>query len=378
MAAERTRFEHMIPCLQRDYTRLSQIFSWTLMRAFPHLSLTKSVFDVLKGYFEDEMLALCFSFQSKYLGMSAWKCPGAFAMLSYIEHAYGVYHTEGGLSQISTALGRLAEERGAALRLSTPAKRLILSGRQVRGVELEDGEQILCDDVVINADFGQAMTDLVPPGTLKRYTPENLKKLDVSCSTYMLYLGLDKVYPLEHHTILFARDYRRNVEEIFERKVASDDLSFYVRNASVTDPTLAPAGKSSLYVLVPVPNLRGDLDWEDQAPKYRALTLKAIADRLGIKDLEEHIEVEKTLNPVGWRNELSVYDGATFNLAHNLKQIAFWRPKNQFEELDNCYLVGGGTHPGSGLPTIFESARISANLICRKHKIPFITKELKL
>lgn len=378
MEGERRRFARMIPCLQRDYTRLSQMLSWTLMKALPHLSLNKSVFDVLKGYFKDDMLALCFAFQSKYLGMSAWKCPGAFAMLSYIEHAYGVYHTEGGLSQISTGLAKLAEARGATLRLGTPVKQLVLDGRRVKGVELADGERILADEVVINADFGQAMSELVPPGVLRRYTPENLRRLDLSCSTYMLYLGLDKVYPLPHHTILFARDYRRNVQEIFELGRASDDLSFYVRNASITDPTLAPPGKSSLYVLVPVPNLRAGLDWGEQAQRYRALAFQAIKDRLGLDDLESHIEVERTLNPLTWRDQLSVYEGATFNLAHNLRQIAFWRPRNQFEELDNCYLVGGGTHPGSGLPTIFESARISANLICRKHAIRFITKEVRL
>ena len=40
------------------------------------------------------------------------------------------------------------------------------------------------------------------------------------------------------------------------------------------------------------------------------------------------------------------------------------RPQNRFEELNKLYLVGGGTHPGSGLPTIFESGRITAKLIC--------------
>jgi phytoene desaturase len=368
----------MIPCLQRDYSRWSQLFSWTLMSAAPHLSLTRSVFDVLQGYFKDEMLALCFSFQSKYLGMSAWKCPGAFAMLSYIEHAYGIYHTEGGLSEISAALAKVARERGAAIHLNTAVKRLLLRGRDVVGVELASGDKIEADEVVVNADFGRAMTELVPDGVLRKYTPDGLRKLRLSCSTFMMYLGLDKVYPLPHHTIVFARDYRRNVEEIFEKGVPSDDLSFYVRNASVTDPTLAPAGKSGLYVLVPVPNCRAGINWGEQGPRYRELALKAIRDRLGLDDIERHIEAEQLLTPKGWEGQYSVYEGATFNLAHNLSQMALWRPRNQFEELGNCYLVGGGTHPGSGLPTILESARISANLICRKHNVPFRTKEIVL
>ncbi len=376
VASERGRFAKMIPCLQRDYSSLGRFFSWTLIRAVPYLSVTRSVFDVLKDYFRDERLALCFSFQSKYLGMSAWKCPGAFAMLSYIEHAFGIYHTEGGLSEISAALARLARERGAEIRLSAPVKRLLLAGRDVEGVELTSGEKIRCDEVVINADFAHAMSEIVPEGVLRRYSPARLRKLKLSCSTFMMYLGLDKVYPLPHHTIVFAREYRKNVEQIFERGVPSSDISFYVRNASVTDPTLAPAGKSGLYILVPVPNLRHGLNWAEQGTRYRELALKAMKDRLGLTDLAEHIEVERTITPENWQRDFSVYEGATFNLAHNLRQMAYWRPRNRFEELGRCYLAGGGTHPGSGLPTIFESARISANLISRKYGIPFFTREL--
>lgn len=376
MAREKERFARMIPCLQRDYSTLGRAFSWTLLRAAPHLALTRSVYDVLKSYFRDDTLALCFSFQSKYLGMSAWKCPGAFAMLSYIEHAFGVYHTEGGLSAIPAALAKLARERGAEIRLGAKVQRLLLRGRDVEGVELASGEKLLCDELVLNADFGHAMAELVPDGVLRRYSRSSLRKLELSCSTFMMYLGLDKVYPLPHHTIVFAREYRRNVEEIFERGVPSSDLSFYVRNASVTDPTLAPAGKSGLYVLVPVPNLRHGMNWAEQGPRYRGLAFKAIKERLGLADVARHIEVEQIITPENWQRDFSIYEGATFNLAHNLRQMAFWRPRNRFEELGHCYLVGGGTHPGSGLPTILESARISANLISRKHGVPFLTKEL--
>lgn len=378
LSREGARFSRIIPCLQRDYSSLARMLSFTLLRALPHLGLGKSVFQVLKGYFEDDELALLFSFQSKYLGMSAWKCPGGFAMLSYIEHAFGVYHVLGGLSEISTALGRAAEERGARIHLNAPVRRIILDGRKVRGVELEDGETVGCDDLVLNADFGHAMKTLVPPGVLRRYRPERLEQMKLSCSTFMLYLGLDRIYPLPHHSIVFARDYRRNVEEIFEREVPSDDISFYVRNASPGDPSLAPPGRSGLYVLVPVPNLGGHLDWSQERDRYREMTLRAMEERLDIPDLRRHIVTEKVLTPEDWRDDYSVYKGATFNLAHNLKQMAYWRPRNRFEELEGCYLTGGGTHPGSGLPTILESARISANLISRKHGVRFITKELSI
>jgi phytoene desaturase len=360
---EKARFGKLLPAFERDFPLSLRTLSPDLLPALPHLSLGSTVFDNLKKYFPDEKLALLFSFQSKYLGMSAWECPGAFAMLSYMEHEHGIYHTIGGLSEIPVGLGRAAADCGAHIHTGTPVKQIILDGRKVTGVELENGEKVYGDSVIINADFAHAMTHLVPDGALKKYTAEKLDRMKYSCSTFMMHLGVNKVYDLPHHSIVFARDYKKNVEEIFKLNRSSDDISFYVRNASVTDPTLAPAGKSSLYILVPTPNLDGDVNWDEVQDRYRSLVFKAFADRLGITDLEESVEVEKIYTPRTWNTELDIFKGATFNLSHCLSQMAFMRPRNRFEEFSNCFLVGGGTHPGSGLPTIFESARIASNLI---------------
>lgn len=370
-AKEAKRYQRMEPCLQKDYSTPGSLLSRDLLRALPHLSLGRSVLDVLKGYFGDERLALAFSFQSKYLGMSAWECPGAFAMLSYIEYAHGIWHVKGGLSEISEAMAKIAARNGVKLHLRSRVKKLVLDGRRVKGVELESGGRIEADSVFINADFGHAMENLIEEPVLRRYSPEKLRKKRFSCSTFMLYLGLDKTYDQAHHTIYFANDYRRNVEEIFVRQTLSEDMSFYIRNASVNDPTLAPAGHSALYVLVPCPNLRADIDWTQEAPRFRQRVLDRISRQPGWEDIQQHIVAEKMITPQDWQGNYDVYAGATFNLAHTLGQMLYLRPRNRFEELGNCYLVGGGTHPGSGLPTIYESGRISANLFCRDHDVPY-------
>ena len=368
---ETRRFERMEPCLQKDYSTWPSLFSRDLLKALPRLSLGRSVLDVLKGYFNDERLALAFSFQSKYLGMSAWDCPGAFAMLSFVEYAYGIWHVNGGLSEISRVMAKQAEHNGAKLHLNTRVKKLLLNGKTANGVELEDGTCIEADSVFINADFAHSMEQLIEPGVLRKYSPARLEKKDFSCSTFMLYLGLDKLYDAPHHTIFFAKDYRKNVEDIFNRKVLSEDLSFYIRNASVTDRTLAPEGHSAVYVLVPCPNLRADIDWAEETPRFRQLVLDHIQRQSGWEDIEQHIVEKKLIAPPDWKTDYDVYAGATFNLAHSLNQMLYFRPRNRFEELKNCYLVGGGTHPGSGLPTIYESGRISANLFCKDRKIDY-------
>jgi phytoene desaturase len=332
---------------------------------------------VLGKYFDDEKLKLSFTFQSKYLGMSAWDCPGLFAMLPYVEHAYGVYHVTGGLAEISEGMANACRELGVNIRLGEPVEQLILDGRRVRGVRLESGERFVADRTVINADFGYAMKNLVPKGVLKKYSPEKIDRKAYSCSTFMLHLGLDKVYDLPHHTIFFAGDYRTNIGDIFDNKTLSEDLSFYVRNASVTDSTLAPPGHSSVYVLVPVPNTTASIDWDSESAPFRDRVVATMADRAGMKDLESHITEEVMFTPKTWEST-NIQFGATFNLAHSLGQMLYFRPRNRFEELDDCYLVGGGTHPGSGLPTIFESGRIAANMISRSCGVEFESKNVQV
>jgi len=369
---EKKRFDYLFPCLQKPYSSFSDMLKNPLLKAIPHLDLHLSVFKALGRYFKSDNLKFCFTFQSKYLGMSAWECPAAFAMVAYIEHKWGIYHVTGGLNRISEAMAGVFLEEGGKLRFNTKVKRLVNTGRNVTGVELEDGTVVNADEVIVNADFSYAAVNLMDKKYVKKYAPDKLKKRKYSCSTFMIYLGVKKKYNFPHHNVFFAEDYRRNVEDIFDRLKLSDQISFYVQNASVTDPTLAPEGKSTIYILVPVANLKGDIDWEKEKDAFKERVLDEVVKRTEMKDLRENIEVEKVYTPDTWRDGLNVYYGATFNLGHNLRQMLYFRPRNRFECFDNVYLAGGGTHPGSGLPTIYESARISANMICKKHGVPYI------
>jgi phytoene desaturase len=368
---ERLRFNRLYPCITRDYSSLASFLSLDLIKALPWLAFPKSVFTNLGQYFKQEKLRLAFSFQSKYLGMSPWDCPALFTMLPYLEHDYGIYHVEGGLNRIAGAMAKVIEETGGRIHTDTAVQSLIIENGIAKGVKLENGEEIRGDEVIINADFAHAMSTLVEPGFLKKYNQQHIDKLDFSCSTFMLYLGLDKLYDLPHHTIVFAKDYHTNISNIFSNKSLSEDFSFYVHNASVSDASLAPKGKSALYVLVPMPNNDSGIDWQAHCQIVREQVLDTLGKRLGLTDIRLHIECEKIITPQTWASEENVHKGATFSLSHKFSQMLYWRPHNRCEDLDNCYLVGGGTHPGSGLPTIYESARISSNLISKKHQVAY-------
>jgi len=368
---EGERFKKLYPCIKREYSSLKAFFSLDLLKALPYLALNHSVFSNLGKYFNEEKMRLVFSFQSKYLGMSPWECPALFTMLSYLEHEYGIYHVQGGLNKIAAAMAKVISEQGGTIHTDSPVASLIIENKAVKGVRLQDGSVIEADEVIVNADFAYAMTHLVEPGVLTQHSPERLKKLEYSCSTFMLYLGLNKRYDIPHHSIVFADDYTSNISNIFRKKTLTRDFSFYVQNASVTDSSLAPEGKSALYVLVPMPNNESDIDWESACADMREQVLDAMIKRLGMTDIREQIACEKIITPKTWATEEHVFMGATFSLSHRFSQLLYRRPHNQFQELDQCYLVGGGTHPGSGLPTIYESARISSRLICQKHGVSY-------
>jgi phytoene desaturase len=365
---EKVRYERILPNLKRDFSSLASFVSPKALKAIPHVFAMNSVYDNLGRYFENEKLRVCFTFQSKYLGMSPWECPAAFTMIPFVEHEFGIYHVIGGLNQLSHAMTRVVEEEGGIVKTNAKVKKLATSGRQVTGIELQDGEAFSFDQVVVNADFGYAFTNLVEPGKLRKYSHDNIAKKRYSCSTFMLYLGTRKQYAAPHHNIVFARDYRSNINDI-SRGQLSDDFSFYVQNACATDNTLAPRGKSTIYVLVPVPNNFSGIDWDKEKIRYRQRIIDAVETRTSMTDISSQIEVEKTITPKDWDSSYSVYKGATFNLAHNIRQMLYFRPHNRFEELGNCYLVGGGTHPGSGLPTIYLSSMISAGLIAKRAKM---------
>jgi phytoene desaturase len=365
MKREQSRFDKILGCLTTPYNTVASMMGWKIMAALPFMSLGKSLFEVLGEYFPSQRARIAFTFQSKYLGMAPWRCPGFYAMIPFVEHRYGIYHTQGGLSEISVAMAKVATEMGATFRYNTPVERLLLDGRNVTGVVLADGKEERADVTVVNADFGYAATKLVPPGTLRRWSEKALAKKRFSMSTFMLYLGVKKTYDLPHHTIVFAKDYIKNVDDIEAGVWPEGNASFYVRNASRNDPTLAPPGCSALYVLVPAPNKRGSVDWPAEQQRLRDYVIAQMKARLGMSDLEENIVVERAFTPDNWVNDFNVHIGATFNLGHNLGQMLYWRPHNNFEELDNMYLVGG-THPGNGLPTIYESGRISAGMICER------------
>lgn len=362
MTENRVKFEKLRPLLESSYASLFDFLSPSVYAALPWLRVWHSLGGELERFFHDPRLVIAFSFQGKYLGMSPFRCPSVFSILSFLEYEHGVFHPLGGCSAVTERMAQIATEMGVEIHLDEGVEAIEFRGKRAVGVRTGRGEYH-CDALVVNADFSHSMRQLVPNHLRRRWNDRQLERKRYSCSTFMLYLGIDGCYDdLEHHTIYIARDYNRNLRDIEQRQILSDDPSFYVQNACVTDPGLAPPGCSTLYVLLPVPHRNPNVDWSVEQASFRRLAYRQLA-KIGLHDVERRVRFEKVVTPADWEQNYAIHKGATFNLAHNLGQMLHRRPHNRFEDLEGVYLVGGGTHPGSGLPVIFESARITSRLM---------------
>ncbi|MBC8118683.1 MAG: phytoene desaturase, partial [Burkholderiaceae bacterium] len=374
MRDSRKKLAAFEPVLARPFGSVAAFLDFEVLSALRHLRPWATIDAELARYFDDPRLRLAFSFQSKYLGMSPYRCPSLFTILSFLEHEHGVWHPLGGCSAVMEKMAQLATEMGVEIKLNQPVREIQFEGRRAVGVRTDERDY-RTDAVVMNADFAHAARTLIPERLRRRWTNDKIESKRYSCSTFMLYLGIEGDIDLDHHTIVLAHDYAENLREIESGDAPPVAPSLYVHNPARTDPTLAPKGHSALYVLVPVGNLDRGVDWAAERGRYRALILRRL-EALGIKDIERRIRVEKVMTPLEWESDLAVFRGATFNLTHSLDQMLCWRPRNRFEDVDGVYLVGGGTHPGSGLPVIFEGARITSKLIAEDlgFRLPSVEK----
>jgi phytoene desaturase len=361
LSENRTKMGLMEPCLESAYLGWQDLVQARLFKLLPLLRPHQSIDTYLKRFFQDDRVRLAFCFQSKYLGMSPFRCPSLFSILSFLEYEYGVFHPMGGCAAVTAAMARVASRLGVEILLDEPVKEILFSGRRATGVRTEN-QTHAADAVIVNADFARAMERMIPDGLRRRWTNRKLAGKKYSCSTFMMYLGVRGTFPLPHHTIHISSEYAKNLDEIENRHVLSEDPSFYVQNACVTDPGLAPRDHSSLYILAPVTHQHANVDWSREKARYRELMLRQVR-KAGYDIDPQSIRYERVITPADWEHKYEIYRGATFNLAHSLDQMLHLRPRNRFEDVDGVYLVGGGTHPGSGLPVIFESARISSRLV---------------
>ena len=313
-------------------------------------------------FFKDERLKAAFTFQNMYLGLSPYDAPATYSLLQYTELAEGVWYPMGGMYAAIEALVNAAQKLGVKFVYNAPVKKLEINNNKVIGAITADNSVFTADIFVGNADLPYIYKELLPD-------PVEAKKLDeklYTCSTIMFYWGVDKQYPqIAHHNVFLGGDYKASFDQIFNDHSLPDQPSFYVHAPVRTDPAAAPEGQDTLYVLVPVGHLdaASEQDWGERIQRARQTVFERLSKEMGITDLEDHIKFEIVYQPEVWKERFNLEKGAAFGLSHNFWQVGYLRPQNRHKTYKNLYFAGASTHPGTGLPIVLLSAKLTTERI---------------
>ena len=323
----------------------------------------RSVHALVSRYVRDERVRQALSFHPLFIGGNPLRTSGVMSLISFLERKYGVHYAMGGTGALARGIADLAERHGATLRLREQVDEIIVRGGAAKGVRLASGETVAADCVVSNAEAGWTYTRLLRNHARRRWTDRRVGRMRYSMSLFVWYFGTDRRYEdIGHHTILMGPRYRGLLGDIFDRKVLADDFSLYLHRPSASDPCVAPTGCDAFYVLSPVPNLDGDIDWSAMAEPYRR-RLQDHLERTVLPGLSSSIVSSRLMTPVDFRDRLLSTKGAAFGMEPTMFQLAWFRPHNISEEIADLYLVGAGTHPGAGLPGVVSSAAILDKLV---------------
>jgi phytoene desaturase len=325
----------------------------------------KTVYGLISSYIKNEKLRQLLSFHTLLVGGNPFNTTSVYALIAYLEEKWGVHFPMGGMGALVNALADLAISNGAHIRYNTEVSKIIVEKGRATGVQLASGEIVSADIAVSNADAAWTFTKLLDPSVRKRWTDKKVNRLKYSMSLFVWYFGTKKRYDaVKHHSILLGPRYKGLLDDIFKRGVLADDFSLYLHRPTATDPSLAPEGRDAFYVLSPVPHLASGIDWKQRAEPYRA-SIQAYLEKTVLPGLTDNLDVSYMMTPEQFRDDLLSVHGAAFSMQPTLTQSAYFRPHNQNEDVENLYMVGGGTHPGAGLPGVLCSAAIMDKLVSK-------------
>ncbi|MEO0402477.1 MAG: phytoene desaturase [Pseudomonadota bacterium] len=338
-----------------------------VLPTFARLRADRSVYAHAAKRFSNEKLRMAFSFHPLFIGGDPTRVTSMYILVSYLEKEFGVHYAMGGLAHMARCMADVIEDQGGTLLMDTAVDEIVVEAGRARGVRLASGLELGADVIVSNADAGHTYDHLMRNAKKKRWTPARLKRTRYSMSLFVWYFGTkgtrSQWSDVGHHTILNAPRYTGLLDDIFIKGKLADDMSLYVHRPSVTDPSVAPEGDDTFYVLSPVPHLgHGGVDWSTEAEAYKAKMLKVLEDQL-LPGLGSKISTEQVFTPETFRDRyLSPY-GSGFSIEPRILQSAWFRPHNVSEEAEGLYLTGAGTHPGAGVPGVISTAEVLGQLV---------------
>ncbi len=339
----------------------------SMIKAAPALAkyqAWRSVYSMVSSFVKSEKLREALSFHTLLVGGNPMTTSAIYALIHKLERDGGVWFARGGTNRLVAGMVAQFERLGGELRLADPVVEIETLGDRVTGVRTQNGWQGQADAVAANSDIMHTYRDLLSTSRSAKRTTARLERKRYSPSLFVVHFGVKGTWPgIPHHMILFGPRYRALLEDIYDNGVLSSDFSLYLHHPTVTDPSLAPEGMSTFYVLAPVPHMgKFPGDWDEVGPLLEKRILDEVGRRL-IPDIHERIVTKFSYSPADFGTDLNAHLGSAFSLEPVLQQSAYFRVHNRDDSIPNLYFVGAGTHPGAGIPGVVGSAKATAALM---------------
>lgn len=338
----------------------------TMIQFIPRAMQTQALYPAYthtSKFFKDFRHRFMFSFHPLFIGGNPFRVPSIYLMISYLEKTGGVWYSTGGMYSLVNALKDIFLEKGGEIHTSAEVTKIDVKNGKTTGLYVKD-KFYESDAVVSNGDVTHTYMKLIPEQYRKKWTDNKLKKKQYSMSSFVLYLGTKKKYPeLLHHTLILSERYKELVKDIFDRHILPADYSMYLHVPSRTDASMAPEGCESMYILIPVTNMKADIDWSKMGQIFADKVIDGLEHDFGMKDLRANLDYVSFFTPEDFAEKRNSYLGSPWGLEPTLLQTAYFRPHNISEDIPNLFLVGAGTHPGAGVPGVMLSAETTEKLI---------------
>lgn len=341
-----------------------------LLAALPSMARMRAwrtMHGLVASYFKHPKLRMAMSLQTLLIGGNPFSVTGVYSLINALERRYGVYSAMGGTGAIVQGMVNLLQARGVPLRCNAEVKRILVEDGRATSVQLATGEQLSADIVVCNSDTAWTYRNLVAPEHRRHWTDQRIEGGRYSMSLFVWYFGTDRQYTdVPHHTMVLGPRYEGLLTDIFRHHRLADDFSLYLHRPSATDPSVAPSGCDTFYVLSPVPHLQSGTDWAQQAEPYRQAVCRRLEETL-LPGLSQHVISSHVMTPQNFQDDLLSFKGAAFGLEPLLLQSAWFRPHNRSEDVENLFMVGASTHPGAGVPGVLMSAKALQTVVPQLH-----------
>ena len=327
-----------------------------------------TVSSLVARYIKHPLIRQAFSIHPLLVGGNPFSTTSIYALIHYLERKWGVYFAMGGTGALVAELRKLMERHGIEILCNTDVQTITTSGNKVTGIITSSGTEITADRIICNGDPPVIYNELLPQKgrAMKKAVPEKLTKY--SMGLFVLFFGTKTSYPeIAHHTIWMGPRFEGLLHDIFDKKILADDFSLYLHRPTATDASFAPEGCDSFYVLCPVPNLQGDIDWDDTGPVLRDRIVKALEETI-MPSLSDTITDDFWMTPQDFKNDYRPMHGAGFSIAPLFTQSAWFRYHNQDADFDNLYFAAAGAHPGAGMPGVLCSAKVVETLVDTQEK----------